>query len=60
MPELSNLILSLPPVAIATVSAAGKNIPVLASAPWTAGVPALPSTPAMPVLPLIVTAISFL
>jgi hypothetical protein len=39
------------------VSAAGKNIPVLLSDPWIAGVEAEPSGPMIPVVPLSVIGI---
>jgi hypothetical protein len=48
---------SVPAAEIATVSAAGKNIPVFVSVPCTAGVPAEPSTPAIPVEPEMVMGI---
>jgi hypothetical protein len=48
---------SEPPVDQATVSAAGKKVPVLVSDPWIAGVEAEPSGPMIPVVPLSVIGI---
>ena len=50
-PDASIRILSTPPSENAMVSAAGKNIPVLASVPRMAGVAAEPSTSERPSVP---------
>jgi hypothetical protein len=57
LPAESIRTFSVPFVAIATVFAAGKNIPVSVSVPVIGGVAAEPSTPESPVVPFIVTGI---